>query len=58
MGTFAETAIVDYRSSFAYQGKKTSGFRFRVQLQMGVLPFPCSKRTKVAFSVNSVLCLQ
>jgi hypothetical protein len=26
MGTFAETAIVDYRSSFADQGKKNFGF--------------------------------
>jgi hypothetical protein len=28
MGTFAETAIVDYRLSFADQGKQTSVFRF------------------------------
>jgi hypothetical protein len=28
MGTFAETAIVDYRLSFANQGKQTSVFRF------------------------------
>jgi hypothetical protein len=28
MGTFAETAIVDYRLSFAAQGKKTSVLRF------------------------------
>jgi hypothetical protein len=28
MGTSAETAIVDYRLSFADQGKKTSVFRF------------------------------
>jgi hypothetical protein len=32
MGTFAERAIVDYRSSFAGQGKQTSVFRFRLQL--------------------------
>jgi hypothetical protein len=28
MGTFAETANVDYRLSFADQGKQTSFFRF------------------------------
>jgi hypothetical protein len=28
MGTFAETAIVDYCLSFADQGKQTSDFRF------------------------------
>jgi hypothetical protein len=28
MGTFAETAIVDYCLSFANQGKQTSDFRF------------------------------
>jgi hypothetical protein len=28
MGTFAETAIIDYRLSFAIQGKQTSAFRF------------------------------
>jgi hypothetical protein len=30
MGTSAETAIVDYRLSFANQGKPTSVFRFRL----------------------------
>jgi hypothetical protein len=31
MGTFAETAIVDYRLSCADQGKQTSNFCFRLQ---------------------------
>jgi hypothetical protein len=31
MGTLAETAIVDYRLSFADHGKQTSVFRFRLQ---------------------------
>jgi hypothetical protein len=31
MGTFAGTAIVDYRLSFANQGKQTSKYRFRLQ---------------------------
>jgi hypothetical protein len=46
MGTFAETAIVDYRLSFADQGNQTSVFCFRSQQRNGSLPFPfsvCSK---------------
>jgi hypothetical protein len=31
MSTFSETAIVDYRLSFADQGKQTSVFRFNLQ---------------------------
>jgi hypothetical protein len=31
MGAFAETAIIDYRFSFADQGKQTSIFYFRLQ---------------------------
>jgi hypothetical protein len=38
MGTFSETEIVDYCSSFADQGKQTSIFRF--QQRNGSLPFP------------------
>jgi hypothetical protein len=41
MGNFAETAIVDYRLSFADQGKKTSIYRFRLQQQTDV----CRNRT-------------
>jgi hypothetical protein len=33
MGTFAETAIIDYRLSFSGQEKQTSVFRFRLQQQ-------------------------
>jgi hypothetical protein len=39
MGKFAETAIVDYRLSFADQGKQTSVFRFRLLQTNGSLPF-------------------
>jgi hypothetical protein len=37
MDTFAETAIVSYRSSFADQGKQTSVYRFRLQQTNGSL---------------------
>jgi hypothetical protein len=40
MGTFAETAIVDFRLSFASQGKQTSVFRFHLQQTNRSLPFP------------------
>jgi hypothetical protein len=33
MGTFAETANVDYRLSFADQGKQTAIFHFRLRKQ-------------------------
>jgi hypothetical protein len=47
MGTFAETAIVNHRSSFA---KRTKVFRFCLQQTNGSLLFPffCSKQTEVA----------
>jgi hypothetical protein len=51
MGTYAETAIVDYHLSFAAQGKQTSVFCFLLQQTSGSLPFPfsvCSKQTEVA----------
>jgi hypothetical protein len=50
MGTFAETAIVDYCLSFAEQGKQTSVLRFRSQQTNGILPFlfsVCSKQMEV-----------
>jgi hypothetical protein len=50
MGTFAETAIVDYRLLFADQGKQTFVFRFHLQQTKGSLPFPfsiCSKQREV-----------
>jgi hypothetical protein len=57
VGTFAETAIVDYRLSFADQGKQASVFRFLLQQTDGSLlfrfPFAESKR-KLHFSVSSV----
>jgi hypothetical protein len=39
MGTFAETAIIDYRLSFADLGKQTSVFRFCLQQTKGSWPF-------------------
>jgi hypothetical protein len=39
MGTFAEPAIIDYRLTFADQGKQTSIFRFRLQQINESLPF-------------------
>jgi hypothetical protein len=42
MGTFAETAIFDYRLSIADLGKQTSFFRFRLKQTKGNLPFPFS----------------
>jgi hypothetical protein len=59
MGTFAETAIVDYRLSFADQGKQTSFFRFL--FSNGSLPIPfffCNKQTEVAIFVSSVFRLR
>jgi hypothetical protein len=49
-GHICETAIVNYRLSFADQGKKTSVLSFRFQQTNGRLPFPfyvCSKQTEV-----------
>jgi hypothetical protein len=43
MGTFAETAIVDYRLSFADQGKQTSVF-FSILFPF----FICRKQMEVA----------
>jgi hypothetical protein len=42
MGTFAETAIVDYRLSFAEQGNQTYVFSSSWQQTNGSLPFPLS----------------
>jgi hypothetical protein len=50
MGTFSETAIVDYRLSFADQRKQTTVFRFRLRQTKGSLPFTLSvfrKQTEV-----------
>jgi hypothetical protein len=46
MGTFAETAVVDYRLSFADQGKRTSVFRYCLQQTNGGCHF-----TIVQFSI-------
>jgi hypothetical protein len=51
MGTFAETATVDYRSSFANQGKQRSVFSFCMQQTNGSLLFlfsVCSKQMEIA----------
>ncbi len=48
---FAETVIVDFRLTFAEQGKQTSVFLFHLRQINGSLLFPfsiCSKQTEVA----------
>jgi hypothetical protein len=58
MGTFVETAIVDYDLSFADLGKQTSVFRFRLQQTKGSLPFLfAANKWKLPFSVSSVIRL-
>jgi hypothetical protein len=60
MGTFAETAIVDYRLLFADQEKQTSVFRFRMQQnkwKFAILFFVCKNKRKLLFSVSSIFCL-
>jgi hypothetical protein len=50
MGTFAKTAIVSHRLSFADQGKQTSAFRLSLQQTNGSLPFllsVCNKQTEI-----------
>jgi hypothetical protein len=44
MGTFAETSIVDYRSSFATQGKQTSVSSKQMEVCRFHFPFAASKR--------------
>jgi hypothetical protein len=46
MYTFIETAILDYRSSFADQGMQTSVFRSSLQQTNGSLSFPFLHQTK------------
>jgi hypothetical protein len=51
MGTFAETAITDYRLLIANQGKKMFVFHSVLQQTNGGLLFPfsvCRKQTEVA----------
>jgi hypothetical protein len=53
MGTFTETAVVDYRLMFADQGKQTSVFRFRSNDQMEACRFPflfAANKLKLPFS--------
>jgi hypothetical protein len=61
MDTFAEKAIVDYRLSFADQGKKLPSFVSVYSKQMEVcrffFPFPANKR-KLPFFVSSICRLQ
>jgi hypothetical protein len=49
-GTLAETEIVDYRLSFADQGKQTPVFHFLLQQTNFCFPFPVNER-KFAVSV-------
>jgi hypothetical protein len=53
---FAETAIVDYRLSFADQGKQTSIFLYRLQQTIESFPFPfssCGKQMAVAIFMET-----
>jgi hypothetical protein len=54
---FAETAIVNYRFSFANQEKQTCVLRFDLQQTNRSLPFRffvCSKQTEVPDSVSFI----
>jgi hypothetical protein len=56
MGTFAESAIVDYH--VCRQGKQTSVFRFRLQQKNGSFPFPFSfaeNKHQLSFSICGIL---
>jgi hypothetical protein len=51
MGTFAETAIVDYHLSLVNQGIQTSVFRFRLQqkkTEVCRFPFSFAATNKIA----------
>jgi hypothetical protein len=55
MGTFAETAIIDYR--FLFADPRTTNFRFPFSFAANRQKFAVSavcKRTKLPFSFNSV----
>jgi hypothetical protein len=55
MGTFAETAYINYSLSFAYQRKQTSVFRFCLQQTNGSLPLSfAANNLKLPFSFSSV----
>jgi hypothetical protein len=58
MGTFAETAIIDYRLTLVDQGKQTSFSCFHLQQTSGSLMFPFSvgaNKWKLPFSVSGLL---
>jgi hypothetical protein len=56
MGTFAETAIVDYRLSFADQGKQMSVFIFNWQQTNGfAVSVFCLQKTNGIFRFPLVL---
>jgi hypothetical protein len=55
MGIFAETAIINYRLSFANQGKQISVFRFGLQQTDFHFPFWCSAN-KRKFAVFLYVC--
>jgi hypothetical protein len=55
MGTFAESANVDYRLSFAEQGKQTFAYRFSLQQTNGSLPFSfAANKRELPFSVYPI----
>ncbi len=60
MGTFAETAIVDYRFLFANQGKQASVFLFSYAAnnwKFVISIFLFSKQTEVAVFHSPVFCI-
>jgi hypothetical protein len=58
MGTFAETAIVDCRLSFANQGKQTTVSVRNKQMEICCFRFPfAANKRKLLFSVSSVFRL-
>jgi hypothetical protein len=58
MGTYAETAIVDYRLSFADQEKQTFVSICSKQIEVCRFRFPFAEnRRKLPFSVSSVFRL-
>jgi hypothetical protein len=54
MGTFAETANVDYLSSFAYQGKPNSVFHFphaetKWKFAVSIFPLPLTNKINIKY---------
>ncbi len=56
MGTFAETAIIDYRLSFANLGKQTYVFRLHLQ-QTNKLPFVCLLQIYILYYIQYIFSI-